>query len=320
MFTGIMAVEKLLKTLLDVRPVEMQPGAANALYRRYSRRLMQHLEHMAGGDLSSAAGLWQVLGGNLFGVSQLFSEAAAEFAALRGEAEKPTILLVGEIYVRSVPFANDFVIEKLEERGCRMRLAPISEVLEYTDYFFLDRRGRPTWSQRFTVFVQALIRRRTQAIMRAALGWPPATSVKTSLAAAAPYIREDLEGEAVVTVGTAIHEWRHGLIAAAVSVDPLECMPNKIAEAQLYHVAEREGLPSLTLSLNGDPINVAALDNFAFEVQARLQRNDRAQAAAVSGLAARGSAACMLPSASVHDRGADSFGPAPEPSLAGCRR
>jgi hypothetical protein len=37
-------------------------------------------------------------------------------------------------------------------------------------------------------------------------------------------------------------------------------------------VAEREGLPSLTLSLNGDPVNTAALDNFAFEVHSRFGR------------------------------------------------
>ena len=49
-------------------------------------------------------------------------------------------------------------------------------------------------------------------------------------------------------------------------------MPTKIAEAQLHHIAEREGLLSLTLPLNGDPVSEAALDNFAFEVRARFQR------------------------------------------------
>ena len=49
-------------------------------------------------------------------------------------------------------------------------------------------------------------------------------------------------------------------------------MPTKIAEAQFHHVAEHEGLLSLTLSFNGDPISATALDNFAFEVKARAQR------------------------------------------------
>jgi hypothetical protein len=46
-------------------------------------------------------------------------------------------------------------------------------------------------------------------------------------------------------------------------------MPNKIAEAQFAHAREREGLLSLSLSLNGDPIDPEVLDNFAFEVHAR---------------------------------------------------
>jgi len=46
-------------------------------------------------------------------------------------------------------------------------------------------------------------------------------------------------------------------------------MPNKIAEAQFFHIAEREGLASLVVSLNGDPIDPEVLDNFAFEVHSR---------------------------------------------------
>lgn len=76
----------------------------------------------------------------------------------------------------------------------------------------------------------------------------------------------------MLTVGSPLAEWRRGEIDAVVSVGPLECMPNKIAEAQLFHIAERDGLLSLTLSMNGDPIDGAALDNFAFEVHARFRR------------------------------------------------
>jgi hypothetical protein len=48
-------------------------------------------------------------------------------------------------------------------------------------------------------------------------------------------------------------------------------MPSKIAEAQLHHAAEQEGLLSLTLAFNGDPVNSAVLDNFAFEVKERFK-------------------------------------------------
>jgi hypothetical protein len=52
-------------------------------------------------------------------------------------------------------------------------------------------------------------------------------------------------------------------------------MPNKVAESQFFHVAEKEGLLSLTLSLNGDPLAPDALDNFAFEVHQRFLKARR---------------------------------------------
>ena len=106
-------------------------------------------------------------------------------------------------------------------------------------------------------------------------------SVAQSIDAARPFIREALEGEAVLTVGTALHEFQAGEIDAVVSVGPLECMPNKIAEAQFFHVAEQHRLPSLTLSLNGDPMNVTPLDNFAFEVHTRFNRRNGVESSAL---------------------------------------
>jgi predicted nucleotide-binding protein (sugar kinase/HSP70/actin superfamily) len=99
--------------------------------------------------------------------------------------------------------------------------------------------------------------------------------VTDSIEAAAPYIRKDLLGEAVLSVGGPVHEWRHGLIDGVVNVGPLECMPSKIAEAQLFHVREREGLPSLTISYNGDPADPEVIDTFAFEIQRRFRMKHR---------------------------------------------
>jgi len=76
----------------------------------------------------------------------------------------------------------------------------------------------------------------------------------------------------VLTVGGPVHEWRHGHIDGVVSVGPHECMPNKLAEAHFFHVARREGLLSLSLPLNGDPIDPEVLDNFAYEIHAQFRQ------------------------------------------------
>ncbi|MBD3851384.1 MAG: hypothetical protein IFK93_08810, partial [Acidobacteria bacterium] len=106
-------------------------------------------------------------------------------------------------------------------------------------------------------------------IMADSLGWPPRSTVTESLHAARPYLSEDLAGEAVLTLGSSVHEWRSGHVDGVVSVGPLECMPNKIAEAQFFHVAENEGLVNLTIPVNGDPLDPEIIDAFAYEVKAR---------------------------------------------------
>ena len=112
------------------------------------------------------------------------------------------------------------------------------------------------------------------------LGWPEHATIPEVFDAASEYVREELEVETPLTIGVPVRAWRNKEIDATISVGPLECMPNKIAEAQFCHVAEKEGLLSLTLSLNGDPIDPEVLDNFAFEVHQRFKKRRAAADAA----------------------------------------
>jgi predicted CoA-substrate-specific enzyme activase len=269
-FAGIVASDLLFQALLDARPVERERGAANALHKHYHGELMSRLETAGRGDLSLGPALWQVAGGRLFGLRDLLERAGADFAAAGGPAALPRVELVGEIYLRSVGFSNDSLIEKLEARGLRVHLASKAEWMTYCGQVGRERRGNRL-PDRFAAMVQHRIENLASAAMAQEMGWPAPPSVSDILDAARPYVNEALNGEAVLTVGTPLLAWRREQIDAVVSVGPLECMPTKIAEAQFHHVTEREGLLSLTLSFNGDPISTAALDNFAFEVKARHQ-------------------------------------------------
>jgi len=113
-FAGIVASDLLYQALLDARPVERERGAAEKLYQHYHADLMSQLEAAGRGDLALGPALWQVASGQLFGLPDLLGRAGADFAAVRGPGELPSVELVGEIYLRSVGFSNDFIIEKLE--------------------------------------------------------------------------------------------------------------------------------------------------------------------------------------------------------------
>lgn len=268
-FAGIVATDYLLQATFDVRPTERVKGGANEAFAKCKQELLERIEAAARKDLSLAPALWEVMSGRLFGITEILRRAGQSFAALRGPGSLPVVELTGEIYVRGVDFSNDMLIEKLEERGLRVHLASKSEWINYCGNFTAQKAGRNPVTGGFSRFIRQQIEKTAFAVMRENMGWPPLPTTEAILATAAPYVNPALEGEATLSVGAPLHEWRHGQIDAVVNVGPLECMPSKIAEAQYHHVTEREGLLSLTLNFNGDPVNTAALDNFAFEVKSR---------------------------------------------------
>jgi predicted CoA-substrate-specific enzyme activase len=277
-FAGVVGAGVLEQALHDVRPVETHDGAANEIHRKWSARLWRAIEEGAAGDLSATRVLLEIASGRVYGIPGLLRRAAEELAAVKAQREVPNVLVVGEIYVRSDPFANDFVSEALERRGIRARIEPVSEFIQYSDHVSFQNGTKRAALDRVESLLRSRVVRLCHDAAAGPLGLGEHAAIPAVLAASSSYLREELEVESVLTVGLPVHAWRKGEIDAVVSVGPLECMPNKIAEAQFHHVAEREGLLSLTLSLNGDPIDPEVLDGFAFEVHQRF-RNRRRPAA-----------------------------------------
>jgi predicted CoA-substrate-specific enzyme activase len=276
-FSAIVVSDLLLAARYDVEPVETEPGAAGRIFDRQHARLADATE-AAARRLSTAGAAWQYGTGRLFGLRRLLEEAIAEFAALRGPAQVPTVLVVGEIYVRCEPFANGHLIGQLQQRGLRATLAPFHEWLDYSDTINRRKeRTRPTLGGRVASHVQNRVRESLDHCACRGLGRSAPPAMTDILRAAAPYLRSELNGEAVLTLGTPLAGWRRRALDAVLSVGPLECMPNKIAEAQFFHLAEQEGLLSLTLPVNGDTPDAEVLDNFAYEVRARFARRQARQ-------------------------------------------
>jgi predicted nucleotide-binding protein (sugar kinase/HSP70/actin superfamily) len=269
---GLTAYGLLTDALRDTRPVERTPGAADEIHGRWSERLFRTIEQAAGGDLSAKKVMLEAATGRIYGMREIVAGFARELAAVRDPRPHPTVLLVGEIYVRSDPASNGWAADELEKRGVRVRIEPVVEYLQYSDLVQL-RRGV---KRGFKANLKTRIRRRVvEALQRAAateMGWPHHPSIPEVVEAGSEYLRPDLEHEAVLALGLAAHGWRHGALDGLICVGPLECMPNKLVEAQLHHLGNREGLVSLTLTLNGDPIDPEVLDEFAYEVKEGFRR------------------------------------------------
>jgi predicted nucleotide-binding protein (sugar kinase/HSP70/actin superfamily) len=269
-YTSLASSDILLEALYHCRPVEKTKGAATKVWSYYLKELEDLLEnYVRNSSLSNAQVLTNVLSGHLFGITDLLKRAGKAFLEVIEDKEMPQVLVAGEMYVRCDPFSNNFVIDELEKRKIRCKFAAFNEWLEYCDY--QDGIGT-SFSDYLSSYIQASIQHQLYAVMADIFKWPRRTTIQDSIGVGKNYIREELSGEAILTIGGPIHEWRNGHIDGTVSVGPLECMPNKIAENQFFHIAENEGLHSLTLHLNGDPLDPEILDNFAYEIHARFKR------------------------------------------------
>jgi predicted nucleotide-binding protein (sugar kinase/HSP70/actin superfamily) len=270
-YAGFCAYGALEEALHDVRPVESRPGAAEAIHADAAVRLSALVEAAVRGDLSAAAVMREAGGGRVWGIPRLVSDAALALKAVKTARRVPSVLLSGEIYVRCDPFANGEVARALERRGLRVRLEPLAEFIQYTDWVAWKRGWKKGLVARLDRWLRDRILDRCHAAAAGPLGLPAPPPIAEAVAAAGPYLDHHVEVETLLTIGVPVRAWRRREIDAVVSVGPLECMPNKLAEAQLHHVAEREGLLSLTLNLNGDPLDEAALDGFAYEIHRRFR-------------------------------------------------
>jgi predicted CoA-substrate-specific enzyme activase len=278
MLAGTTATDLLRDMLHDVRPRETRTGAADELHAHYLGELVALAERECSGDLSGGRVVREAATGHAWGIPALVRRAARDFAAIRGAADLPVVLLVGEIYLRNVASSNGNVVEALERRGIRTRIAGVIEFIQFSDFVGARAKTRRTLGDRLDTWVRRRLEVAVSSAAAGPMGWHVNPRTREVLDAAGPWCRDALEGETVLTIGSAVHHWRRREVDGVVSVGPLECMPNKLAESQLVHVGEKEELLSLTLSLNGDPIDPEPLDGFAIELKARRRARRAAQA------------------------------------------
>jgi predicted CoA-substrate-specific enzyme activase len=289
LWVGFVAHDLLQAMLFDVRPVEVEPGLANAIFARHFPELIALMERAKPGTAFGAA---KELVGGMWGTRALLARAAREFAQAKHPRRRVSrVALVGEIYVRLDPFANDFLVDKLEARGLGVRFAPFVEWLEYTAHLGRQRvrcgrmiPGDHPVSSTLTDLVQRVTLDVLYGICQRALGWPRRLSVVEAIRASQPYIHRELHGEATLTLGGPLHEYQQGLVDGVVIVGPHECMPCKLAEAQFGKVVEEHDLPYLSLAVNGDPIDPEVLDRFAYDIRERARGRGAERRASSLGL------------------------------------
>lgn len=183
---------------------------------------------------------------------------------------KPKIGIVGEIYVRSQKFSNNFLIQKLEELGCEVALPSIGEWIFYTNF---TRVMNCRWFNQYrrliiTKLFDRYMKWRQTKIYKV-LGLNPEADLVTLLNLAGQYVHVSFEGETILTVGKTI-EYIHDNFSGAVNAMPFTCMPGNIVTTLYKRIKDKyPNFPLFVLSLDGLDHAVESMRLETFVSQAR---------------------------------------------------
>jgi len=259
---ALAAADVLKKALLRTRPYEMKPGSADMLFSEWLGVFERTLEE--GSPLSVPA-----------------KGAARAFAALERKniPRKPLVAVFGEIYVRNDDYANDNTIRKLEELGAEVLYTPLTEWFDYVNYSFIQKsreKGKTAsvLKGKTREILISKVKRAVEKPFDGILKGTPHATAEQILKASAPYMTENIGGEAVLCIGTPIALLEHGGIDGAVNVYPFNCLPGTVVSAVSRRIKrEKPGLPWLNLAFDGqeDTDNSSRFEAFMHQVR-RLHR------------------------------------------------
>jgi predicted CoA-substrate-specific enzyme activase len=238
-WSAVVATDLMFKILHRFKPYAVDKQQCDGLYRSYLYRLASAIKRRE--DLD-----------------QVLFSALSDFRGLQkdGVERKPVIAVIGEIFLRLNRFSNNFLVDRLEELGAEVWLAPMSEWIFYTNFTYKLRSKK---SRDFRTFLGEFVRDRIQKgvekkLAHVLLPYVPIAheaAVEELIEMAQPFVDVSLSGEAILSIGKAIDYFQRGA-AGVVNTLPFNCMPGTIVTGISKRVQERcDGIPWLNLAYEG---------------------------------------------------------------------
>ncbi len=234
------ATDNIKKLLYKTRPYEFVKGHSDLAYQHALENLEKNVETK--GKLADSV-----------------KYAADLFSAIKTieNKNKPRIGIIGEIYVRSNDFCNQFIIEKLEELGAEVVTPAFHEWILYTDW----ERRVDHWRNKeyggyakelITSFVQKYYTRKETAPLKGKIeDFLYEVPTEELMNLSEEYLTENLRGEATLSMARAEEYARHGF-QGVVNLTPFHCMPGTIANTLLVRFSKKyPQIPVLKMVYDG---------------------------------------------------------------------
>jgi len=254
---GIVAVDLLMKKLLETRPYEKEKGKTDGVYQRSLDRVCEAI--LKKEDIEKA-----------------LRESIDDFHRIDvdGLGTKPLVGIVGEIFVRLNRFSNEDVIRKIEQFGGEAWMAPLTEWILYVNTIAKGRSlKKKSLSNLLKVFLtdyyQKKDEHRLEKVFKGHLRKLGEPKTRSLFKKAKPYLDPSFEGEAILSVGKTIDFANKGA-SGIVNIMPFTCMPGTIVSTLLKRYREENNnIPILNMAYDGQEQTNTLTRLEAFMYQAR---------------------------------------------------
>jgi predicted CoA-substrate-specific enzyme activase len=236
---GIVAVDLLMKKLLETRPYEKEKGKVDQVYQESLKKVCEAI--LNGDDLVEA-----------------LQKSIEDFNKIEvdGLGTKPLIGIVGEIFVRLNRFANENAVRKIEQFGGEAWIAPLTEWILYVNTIAKKRSlNKRSFSNLLKVFLTDYYQKKDEhhleKIFKGHLRKIGEPKTRSIFKKAKPYIDSSFEGEAILSVGKTVDFAKRGA-SGIVNIMPFTCMPGTIVSTLLKRYREENSnIPILNMTYDG---------------------------------------------------------------------
>ncbi|MFH1231779.1 MAG: CoA activase, partial [Planctomycetota bacterium] len=262
---GLVLMDLIQKLSRETRPYEIAKGETDEVYKKTFKELESFI---ADGHKN---------------LDDFTKDIVKQFDAIKTDRTipKPKIGIVGEIYVRSNPFTNNYVVSSLEKLGAEVSLPPFEEWLDYIDYlreedYLLKKDYLSYIKQKITLIFQEREANRIRKFFKGKIrNFYMESPTSETIRYGTTYIEPALRGEVILSMGRAV-EYVHQGFNGIINIIPFGCMPGTIVTALLKRFKNDHPVPVFTLTVDGikNPGEEMRLE--AFVRQAQELMNDSA--------------------------------------------
>ncbi len=291
LFRRLAYVATIISDVLDrvvwrVRPYEKNPGETDAFMDQALREMQNRIEQV--GETRNFKALYSLLEDIVIRASRLMDPDMPR---------RPRIGIIGEIYLRTHPQSNQYLIKEIEKHGGEVVDASLGEWFNFVAYTNLretKRLWRRAWKEKdvrrlykaskkwmdYQVEIRYQLWRQDQTYASATRhldieGDHRIASLEKQLDNDRLF-NFDIGTEAAISIGGAM-EYVHENYDGVVNVFPFTCMPSTICSAILKPILLEKKIPFLDTPYDGSiqPNRELAIRTFMYQARQRQDRRNK---------------------------------------------